>query len=157
MLGSRAIRHWSSTQSSVALSSGEAEVAGVIRGAGRGLGYQALLRDFGVSTSLRVWTDSTAAIGIYNRLGVGRLRHPDTHTHSLDPTGGAPRARGSKTGRWRGQSSRHVHESALGGGAGKVPLDDAVRHVTARRSEHRGVLRGVPTRPGILIQRLSED
>ena len=80
MLGSHAIKHWSSTQSSVALSSGEAEFAGVIRGAGQGLGYQALLRDFGVSTSLRVWTDSSAAIGICNRQGLGKLRHLDTHT-----------------------------------------------------------------------------
>ena len=80
MLGSHAIKHWSSTQSSVALSSGEAGFAGVIRGAGQGLGYQALLRDFGVSASLRVWTDSSAAIGICNRQGLGKLRHLDTHT-----------------------------------------------------------------------------
>ena len=80
MLGCHAIKHWSSTQSSVALSSGEAEFAGVIRGAGQGLGYQALLRDFGIATSLRVWTDSSAAIGICNRQGLGKLRHLDTHT-----------------------------------------------------------------------------
>jgi hypothetical protein len=80
MLGSHAIKHWSSTQSSVALSSGEAEFAGVIRGSGQGLGYQALLRDFGVDVSLRVWTDSSAAIGICNRQGLGKLRHLDTHT-----------------------------------------------------------------------------
>ena len=48
MLGCNAITHWSFTQISVALSSGEAEFAGVIRGAGQGLGYQALLRDLGV-------------------------------------------------------------------------------------------------------------
>jgi hypothetical protein len=80
MLGSHAIKHWSSTQSSVALSSGEAEFAGVIRGSGQGLGYQALLRDFGVDVSLFVWTDSSAAIGICNRQGLGKLRHLDTHT-----------------------------------------------------------------------------
>ena len=80
MLGSHAIKHWSSTQTSVALSSGEAEFAGVIRGAGQGLGYKALLRDLGVDASLRVWTDSSAAIGICNRQGLGKLRHLDTHT-----------------------------------------------------------------------------
>ena len=80
MLGSHAIKHWSSTQSSVALSSGEAGFAGVIRGAGQGLGYQALLCDFGMSTSLRVWTDSSAAIGICNRQGLGKIRHLDAHT-----------------------------------------------------------------------------
>ena len=80
MLGRHTIKHWSSTQASVALSSGEAEFAGVIRGAGQGLGYQALLRDLGVEAPLRVWTDSSAAIGICTRQGLGKLRHLDTHT-----------------------------------------------------------------------------
>ena len=48
MLGGHAIKHWSSTQTSISLSSGEAEFAGVIRGAGQGLGFQALLRDVGI-------------------------------------------------------------------------------------------------------------
>ena len=80
LVGSHAIKHWSSTQTSVALSSGEAEFAGVIRGAGQGLGYQALLRDLGVQAPLRVWTDSSAAIGICSRQGLGKLRHLDAHT-----------------------------------------------------------------------------
>ena len=79
LVGSHAIKHWSSTQTSVALSSGEAEFAGVIRGAGQGLGYQALLRDLGVQAPLRVWTDSSAAIGICSRQGLGKLRHLDAH------------------------------------------------------------------------------
>jgi hypothetical protein len=80
MLGCHTIKHWSSTQTSVALSSGEAEFAGVIRGAGQGLGYQALLKDLGIEAPLRVWTDSSAAIGICSRQGLGKLRHLDTHT-----------------------------------------------------------------------------
>ena len=80
MLGGHAIKHWSSTQTSISLSSGEAEFAGVIRGAGQGLGYQALLRDVGIELPLRVWTDSSAAIGICSRQGLGKLRHLDTHT-----------------------------------------------------------------------------
>ena len=80
MLGGHAMKHWSSTQSSTALSSGEAEFNGVVRGSGQGLGYQSLLRDLGVTLPLRVWTDSTAAIGICSRQGLGKLRHLDTHT-----------------------------------------------------------------------------
>ena len=80
MLGGHAVKHWSSTQQSISLSSGEAEFAGVIRGAGQGLGYKALLRDLGVEVPLRVWTDSSAAIGICSRQGLGKLRHLDTHT-----------------------------------------------------------------------------
>ncbi len=79
-MGQHAVKHWSSTQTSVALSSGEAEFAGVIRGAGQGLGYQALLKDLGVVAPLRVWTDSSAAVGICTRQGLGKMRHLDTHT-----------------------------------------------------------------------------
>jgi hypothetical protein len=80
MLGGHTIKHWSSTQAGVSLSSGEAEFHGVVRGAGMGLGYQALLRDVGVDIPLRVWTDSSAAIGIAGRQGLGKLRHLDAHT-----------------------------------------------------------------------------
>ena len=52
----------------------------MLRGAGRGLGYQAPLRDLGVDVPLRVWTDSGAAIGICNRQGLGKLPNLDTHT-----------------------------------------------------------------------------
>ncbi len=45
-----------------------------------GLGYQALLADLGIKADLRVWTDSSAAIGIAGRQGLGKLRHLDTHT-----------------------------------------------------------------------------
>ena len=80
MLGEHTIKSWSSTQSSIALSSGEAELNGVVRGSGVGLGYQSLLRDLGVEAPVRVWTDSSAAIGICSRQGLGKLRHIDTHT-----------------------------------------------------------------------------
>ncbi len=80
MMGSHTVKYWSSTQASVSLSSGEAEFNGVIRGAGHGLGFQALLKDFGVNIPLRVWTDSSAAVGICSRQGLGKLRHLDTHT-----------------------------------------------------------------------------
>jgi len=80
MLGKHTIKHWSSTQPSVSLSSGEAEFYGLVRGSGQGLGYQALLRDLGLDMPLRLWTDSSAAIGICSRQGLGKLRHIDTHT-----------------------------------------------------------------------------
>ena len=80
MLGTHTIKTWSSTQSSISLSSGEAEFNGVVRGSGAGLGYKSLLRDLGQELPLRVWTDSSAALGICSRQGLGRLRHLDTHT-----------------------------------------------------------------------------
>ena len=80
MFGAHAVKHWSSTQPGVALSSGEAEYVGVVRGAGQGLGFQALLHDMGLEVPLRIWTDSSAAMGIAGRQGLGKLRHLDTHT-----------------------------------------------------------------------------
>jgi histone deacetylase 1/2 len=80
MLGKHTIKTWSATQSSVSLSSGEAEFNGVVRGAGMGLGFQSLMRDLGQDAPVRVWTDSEAAIGISSRQGLGKLRHLDTHT-----------------------------------------------------------------------------
>ena len=80
MLGTHLIKSWSSTQNLIALSSGEAEYYGVVKASGMGLGYQSLLRDLGVEMPLRVWTDSTATIGICSRRGLGKLRHLDTHT-----------------------------------------------------------------------------
>ena len=37
-----------------------------------------MLRDVGVELPVRVWTDSTATIGICGRQGLGKLRHIDT-------------------------------------------------------------------------------
>jgi histone deacetylase 1/2 len=80
MVGKHIIKSWSSTLASVSLSSGEAEFYGVVRASGVGLGYQSLLNDFGVVMPLRVWTDSTAAVGICSRQGLGSQRHIATHS-----------------------------------------------------------------------------
>ena len=44
MLGAHTIKTWSSTQTGVALSSGEAELNGVLKGSAMGLGFQSLLQ-----------------------------------------------------------------------------------------------------------------
>jgi hypothetical protein len=80
MIGQHVIRTWSSTQPSVTLSSGEAEFYGLVKAAGAGLGHQSIMKDFGVDTPVRVWTDSSAALGISTRSGLGKLRHLETHT-----------------------------------------------------------------------------
>ena len=38
------------------------------------------MRDLEHYLPLRVWTDSSAALGICSRRGLGKLRHLDTHT-----------------------------------------------------------------------------
>ena len=79
-MGSHTLKTWSSTQPSVTLSSGEAEFYGVVRAAGAALGHQSLIRDLDCEVPARVWTDSSAALGICGRAGLGKLRHLETHT-----------------------------------------------------------------------------
>ena len=68
------------TQGSVALSSAESELAAAVRGVTEGLFLQNLLRFFDHEISLRLGTDSSAALGVTQRLGAGkRLRHVQTH------------------------------------------------------------------------------
>ena len=80
MVGQRLIKAWSATQASIALSSGEAEYCGVVRGAGIVLGMQDLYTFIGLTLPIHVWTGSSAAIGIGGRQGLGKLRHLDCHS-----------------------------------------------------------------------------
>ena len=80
MIGSHVTKFWSSTQASLALSSGEAEYYGVVRAAGIGLGQQALFRDAGLELPIRIWTDSSVAMGTSARQGLGKLRHLECHS-----------------------------------------------------------------------------
>ena len=38
------------------------------------------MRDFGLKVPVQVWTDSSAALGISTRSGLGKLWHLETHT-----------------------------------------------------------------------------
>ena len=65
-------------QTVVALSSGEAEFYAMTRGAAAGLMSQQILQSIGFSKlDLSLLTDSTAAKGIANRSGSGKLKHLD--------------------------------------------------------------------------------
>ena len=79
MDGKHLIKAWSATQASIALSSRE-QYYGVVRGAGIALGMQALYKDIGLGLPIRVWTDSSAAIGIGGRQGLGKLCHLECHS-----------------------------------------------------------------------------
>ena len=75
MRGAHPIKHWSLTQTTIALSSGEAELNGICRGASIALGLQSIAKDLGISLAVEVLTDATAAIGICRRRGLGKIRH----------------------------------------------------------------------------------
>ena len=61
----------------VSLSSGEAELHGIAAGMAQALGLQALAKDLGFHVTIDVLPDATAAIGIARRRGMGQIRHLD--------------------------------------------------------------------------------
>ena len=75
LIGHCLIKHWSKTQTTISLSSGEAELHGIAYGAAQALGLQSLLLDLGWKLRIRVHSDATAAIGICKRKGIGKIRH----------------------------------------------------------------------------------
>ena len=80
MLGRHLIKGWSSTQAVIALSSGEAEYYSLVKGISVGMGIQSMLKEMGFSLgTIRVNTDSSAAKGISNRRGLGKVRHIETN------------------------------------------------------------------------------
>ena len=75
MLGDRVVKAWSSTQTTIAQSSGEAEYYALVRAAAEGLGMQSVMQDLGWKMRVRLWVDSSAAKSIASRIGLGRVRH----------------------------------------------------------------------------------
>ena len=75
MMGTHLVKHWSSTQKVITLSSGEAELAGIVKGSAEALGMKSLAADLGIACEVSVYADSSAAIGICRRSGIGKVRH----------------------------------------------------------------------------------
>ena len=75
MIGDHMVKSWSITQAVIALSSGEAEYYGIVKGGSAGLGLRSVLKDSGVEFRLSVSADSSAAKGISTRRGLGKIRH----------------------------------------------------------------------------------
>ena len=73
--GHHLLKHWSHTQPTVSLSSGEAELGGICKGASICLGLLSIAQDLGLTWRLHMQTDATAAIGICRRRGLGKIRH----------------------------------------------------------------------------------
>ena len=73
--GGHVLKWWSKTQPTIALSSGEAELAAMIRATSEGLGMVATMSEFNINVRLKVCSDAVAAIGIVRRQGLGRIRH----------------------------------------------------------------------------------
>ena len=75
MRGQHLLKQWSLTQSTVALSSAEAELSGISKCTSTTIGLQSIAADLGLTFDLTIRTDSTAAVGICRRRGLGNIRH----------------------------------------------------------------------------------
>jgi len=69
------LKTWSSTQASIAQSSGEAEYYALVRAASEALGMKSIMHDLGWDCKIRLLVDSSAAKSIASRTGLGKLRH----------------------------------------------------------------------------------
>ena len=76
------IKTWSSTQNVIALSSGEAECYGLVKGAAQGLGAKAVYFEVGLELSIEVKTDATFANHLFGR-GVGSTTHQKQGKHKV--------------------------------------------------------------------------
>ena len=81
MIGKHVIKTYSRNQSTVALSSAESEFNATIKAAAEGLGMVAMAEDFGEKFKIRMHVDASAALGVIQRKGIGKIRH--LHTGSL--------------------------------------------------------------------------
>ena len=76
MWGPHCLKTWATSQSTIALSSGEAELYAMTKMAVQIKGIMSLAADFGIDLKGKVRSDSIAAIGIAHREGLGgRCRH----------------------------------------------------------------------------------
>ena len=85
MFGSHIIISWSTNQAAIALSSGEAEYYALVKAASVGLGVQSLAKEMGIDfcNPMSLKSDTSAAIGICNRIGSGKVRHLEVNQQWL--------------------------------------------------------------------------
>ena len=70
------IKSYSSQQAVRALSSGEAEYYAMVKAASVAIGIRSMLMDLGVDEGrIILKTDASAALGVAQRLGIGKVRH----------------------------------------------------------------------------------
>ena len=74
-LGDHVVKSWSSTQTVIALSTGEAELYALNKTAATSMGLKSLLEDMGISLDMKLFTDATTGRAIATRKGLGKVRH----------------------------------------------------------------------------------
>ena len=80
MHGGHLIRAYSKTQSNIALSSGEAEFYSMVAASSEAIGLRAMTIDYDHELEPWLYVDASAAIGVAQRTGLGKIRHLDTQS-----------------------------------------------------------------------------
>ena len=78
MHGSHLIKAFSRTQANIALSSGEAEFYSMVGATSEALGLRAMTDDYHDAIEPWLYVDASAAIGVAQRTGLGKIRHLET-------------------------------------------------------------------------------
>ena len=78
MWGRHCLKAWAKTLQTVAMSSAESELFGIIRASCEALGLQSLIEGFLLEAKVRIQVDATAAKSIVERKGLSKVRHLDT-------------------------------------------------------------------------------
>ena len=68
-------KQWAVTQDVTALSSGEAEYYGLVRGAAQAIGIRSLLADLWIERRIKLKTDASVVKSISARRGIRKVRH----------------------------------------------------------------------------------
>ena len=76
--GEHLIRHSSTMQTTIGLSSAEAEYYALTKGVAYSLGIQSLFKDWGLNLEIEAFSDSSSAISFAKRRGLGKNRHVAT-------------------------------------------------------------------------------
>ena len=74
-VGDHCVKSWAKRQQVVALSTAEAELYAAVRAAADALGMQSLCRDIGIQAEVDLYLDSSSALALTNRAGLGRAKH----------------------------------------------------------------------------------
>ena len=77
-IGAHVLKSYSKQQRTVALSSAEAELHAMVAASAETLGIVSLMADMGLTVEGEIFGDSTAALAIAQRQGIGKLRHVRT-------------------------------------------------------------------------------
>ena len=75
MVRGMCLKVWSSNQTVVPRSSGEAECYAAVKGASEAIGFQSGCKDLGIDLKIRLLSDSSACRGICARTGIGKVKH----------------------------------------------------------------------------------